>query len=71
MDPEIVDADYGTAMTEQWAYLLNLIITPCPSVGGEGEILGLNTIELMIPYVLIIVAALAGAAGILHKRRMP
>jgi hypothetical protein len=70
-DPEVDPMLYGNAYTEQWAYLLNLIITPCPSVGGEGEILRLNTIELMIPCVLIVVAALAGAAGILHNRRMP
>jgi hypothetical protein len=68
MDPEVDPMLYGMAMTEQWAYLLNLMTTRCP-VGGE--ILPLNHLDLMAPYLLILVAALAGTAGILYTRRTP
>ena len=65
MDPDVDPMLYGTAYTEQWAYLLNLIITPCP-VGGE--ILPLNYLELMAPYLMVFTIA-AAVMVVLLKRK--
>ena len=66
MDPDVDPMLYGTAVTEQWAYLLNLMITRCP-VGGE--ILPLNVLERMAPYLLVLTIA-ATATVALRKRRL-
>jgi hypothetical protein len=66
MDPEVGTAYYGTAVTEQWAYLLNLIITRCP-VGGE--ILPLNVLERMVPYLLAVTIAAAATVALLKRKR--
>lgn len=66
MDPDVDPMLYGMAYTEQWAYLLNLIITPCP-VGGE--ILPLNYLELMAPYLLVVTIATATTIALLKRKR--
>jgi hypothetical protein len=65
MDPEVDPMLYGMAYTEQWAYLLNLITTPCP-VGGE--ILPLNYLELMAPYLLVFTIAAVVTVALLKRK---
>ena len=65
MDPEVVNAEYGVAMTEQWAYMFNLIITPCP-VGGE--ILPLNYLELIAPCLIVFAIAAATTVALLKRK---
>lgn len=65
MDPDVDPMLYGTAYTEQWAYLLNLITTPCP-VGGE--ILPFNHLELIAPFVMVFVIAAATTAALLKRK---
>jgi hypothetical protein len=66
MDPDVDPMLYGTAYTEQWAYLLNLIITRCP-VGGE--ILPLNVLERMAPALLAVTIATAATVTLLKRKR--
>lgn len=65
MDPEVDPMLYGMAYTEQWAYLLNLITTPCP-VGGE--ISPLNYLELMAPFLLVFAIAAATTVALLKRK---
>ena len=64
-DPELdnpPDYYYGYPLTNY-----NFILTSCP-VGGE--VLSINTLQLLTPYLLIIAIAVAGTAGILIKKRI-
>jgi hypothetical protein len=65
MDPEVDPMLYGMAYTEQWAYLLNLITTPCP-VGGE--ILPRNYVELMAPFLIVFAIAAATTVALLKRK---
>ena len=64
-DPEVDPMLYGTAYTEDWNYLFNLIITRCP-VGGE--ILPINAMELMAPYLLVLTIAVAATVALLKRK---
>jgi hypothetical protein len=54
MDPEVVNADYGTAMMET-AYLFNLRLALCPSVGGSSTVIHPVSLSYNIPLIAVVV----------------
>jgi len=65
------DGDGGRHVTSEggWGYVSVISDRQIPSVGGE--ILPIGVLQSISPYLIAIVPILAGAAGIIYRKRMP
>ncbi len=66
-DPEVTNADYGIAYTDEWKYIFNLQITPC-AVGGT--INPLNPWLRAAPFIAFTILALIGYLKPVISRRI-
>ena len=67
MDPELFDSDYGVAMKET-AYLFNLKLSLCPSVGGSSTVIH-PVSSYNIPLIAVIVFLLLSSVVIISVRK--
>jgi hypothetical protein len=68
MDPELFDSDYGVAMKDT-AYLFNLKLALCPSVGGSSTVIHPVSSSYNIPLIAAIVFLLLSSVVIVSARK--